>query len=68
MYLLLVLYKLLELSSRRTLKLDSDVCDSAILSCILRLNATVKLSVFCIGIFLKIEDWEADGSGHFMFG
>ena len=61
MYLLLVFCKVLELSRRFTLKLDSDVCDSPVKLCTLTLNTTVKLNVFFVGVFLKIEDWEGGG-------
>ena len=52
-----MLCKVLELSRYFTLKLDS-VCDSPIELCTLTLNATVKLNVFYVGFFLKIEDLE----------
>ena len=68
MYLLLVLCKVVKLSRHFALKLDSDVCDSAIELCTLTLNATVKLNVFCVGVFLKTEDWEGVGGAHFVFG
>jgi len=65
-YLLLALCKVLELSRHFTLKLDSGVCDSPIELCTLTPNATVKLNVFCVGVFLKMEDLE--GGRGFIFG
>jgi hypothetical protein len=40
------------------LKLDSDVCDGPFSLCTLTLNATLKVNLFYVAVFLKIEDWK----------